>query len=171
MLMFLLSVIASLEPSTDVDVRMSLCEVISHPLSDRCLPDVGPEPTEHDVVKDDIRCLDCLFDGDVWLSRLDADIRCLCCVHIDDVCCVTDGFEELFCDDAEVDKDVCITDGDVELGCLDVLVGCLGCIHVADVACITDGVVALRCLDVLIGCLLCVVVGDGGCVTDGLVGL
>ena len=65
---------------------------------------------------------------------------------MDDVYYVTDGFEEFFCDDAEVDTDVCITDGDVKLGCLDVLVGCLGCIHVADVACSTDGGVALRCL-------------------------
>ena len=127
-------------------------------------------PTVLDVVKDDVRSLDCLFDGDVWLFRLDADIRCLSCVHIDDVCCVTDGFEELVCDDAEVDKDVCITNGDIELGCLDVLVGCLAYIHVADVACISDGVVTLRCLDGIIGCLLRVVVGDGGCVTDGLVG-
>ena len=107
-------------------------------------------PTVDDVV-DVVRpcydvalgCLICLSDGDVWLCRLDVDIRCLDCVHVADVYCGTDGSEELIYDEAEVNNDVCVTDGDVELGCLDVLVGCLGYIHVADVACITHGVVAL----------------------------
>ena len=91
-------------------------------------------PTVFDVVKDDIRCLDCLSDGDVWLSGLDVDIRCLWCAQVDDVSCGNDGFEKFIDDDAEVGIDVCVTNGDVELGCLDVLVGCLGCLLVADVA-------------------------------------
>ena len=99
-------------------------------------------PTEDDVVKDDIRCLDCLIDGDVWLSGLDVDTQCLCCAEVDGVYCGNDGSVELIYDDAEVDTDVCVTDGDVGLGRLDVLVGCLGGIPVADVAYITDGVVA-----------------------------
>ena len=69
-------------------------------------------PIEDNVVKDDTRCLDCLFDGDVWLSGLDVDIRCLCCAEVDDVSC-----GNVIHDDAEVDNNVCITDGDVELRC------------------------------------------------------
>ena len=32
-----------------------------------------------------------------------------------DAHCITDGFEELFCDDTDLDDDVCITDGLVGL--------------------------------------------------------
>ena len=53
------------------------------------------------------------------IQCLDADIRSLECIHGTDAHCLTDGFEELFCDDTDIDKDVCITDGLVELGCLD----------------------------------------------------
>ena len=100
-------------------------------------------PTEDNVVKDDTRCLDCPFEGDVWLSGLGVDIRCLCCAEVDNVFFGNDGSEELVYDDAEIDNDVCVTVGDVELSCLDVLVGCLGCIHKPDEGCLTDGVVAL----------------------------
>ena len=45
----------------------------------------------------------------------DVGIRCLECGHILDEEYVTDGFEELFHDDADIDRDVCVTDGAVEL--------------------------------------------------------
>ena len=72
-------------------------------------------PTEDDVDNDVIRCLLCLPDGDVRVVHLDVDARCLECGQVLDEEYVTDGFEELFHDDADIDRDVCVTDGVVEL--------------------------------------------------------
>ena len=72
-------------------------------------------PTELDVDKDVILYLVCLPDGDVRVRCLDVGIRCLECGQVLDEEYVTDGFEELFHDDADIDKDVCVTDGAVEL--------------------------------------------------------
>ena len=123
----------SLEPSTDVVVRMSLRKgdftpplnvVAGRPQHHSflpTLPKIMSSKMTHDTV------LDCFFDGNVWLSGLDVDTRCICGVQVDDVSCGNNGSEELI--DAEVDNDVCVTDGDVGFSCLDVLIGCLGCIR------------------------------------------
>ena len=96
------------------------------------------------------------------------DIRCLECGHVLDALCLTDGFEELFHDDADIDRDVCVTDGLVDLWCLGLLIRCLLCVHIPDEVCLTDGLVALRCHDVEIADVDCNVKVTDDCIADGL---
>ena len=72
-------------------------------------------PTEDDVDNHVIRCLVCLPDGLVKLRCLGVGIRWVECIQVVDALCLIDGFEELFRDDDDIDRDVCVTDGVVGL--------------------------------------------------------
>ena len=61
-------------------------------------------PTEDDVIDVPAWCLPYLLDDVVKLWGHDVGTGCLSCIQIGDALCVTDDFEELSCDDADIGR-------------------------------------------------------------------